>query len=311
MELIQVVGAKVMEDNYIVRVERDARPTVNRLYGCNIPAYPFTFDTLEHELEELQEKNDGEMNSQYLIDIATEVGDTIYKTREQFKKYVAKNFPTLEPAKAQEVVNELMECYVSGVCGSDTDKWKAMGKETQSNFMSERGFDKLFILYRMNQLKEGHEVLAELMDNNIIFATCQAFSLTPDGRLYVSTTANKESFPCVEDTIMDITAEVFALMVDYKVIPSDEKSLGQWLNTYPKQWGGFEKAVHVLADNLARILFGYTENDAMYINVVRTATEVYLNGAQAVADDVLCSYSSFNNYGAQKNRTQNATDADF
>lgn len=311
MELIQLVDVKETEGNYIVRVERDARPRVNRLYGCNIPAYPFTFDTLEQELEELKDKNDGEMNSQYLIDIATTIGDTIYKTQQQFKKYVAKHFPTLEPAKAQEVENELMECYISGVCGGDVDTWKLMKKEIQRMYETERGFDRLFLLYRMNQLKEGHEAIAELMDNNTIFAMCQAFSLTTDGRLYISTTANLESFPCVEDTILDITQEIFALMVDYEVIPKDTKSLGEWLNTYPKECGGFMKAVHVLADNIAFILFGYTDNDAMYINVVRTATEEYLNKTQTTADDVLCPYSSFNNYGTQKNRAQNATDADF
>lgn len=53
MELIQLVDVKETEGNYIIRVERDARPRVNRLYGCDIPAYPFTFDTLDKDIESI------------------------------------------------------------------------------------------------------------------------------------------------------------------------------------------------------------------------------------------------------------------
>lgn len=320
MELIQVVGAKVMEDNYIVRVERDTRPTVNRLYGCNIPAYPFTFDTLEQDMESVNIED-----SEMLLDVAEMIEDTIYKTQQQFKDYVAKHFPTLAPAKAQEVENELMECYVSGVCGADTDKWKAMGKKTQEKFYIKWAFEELFPLYRVQQLKAGHNALKTMILDNIISPVYQPFSLTTDGRLFVIDTINAESFQCGEENVIDVTAEVFALMVDYKVIPSDEKSLGQWLNTYPKQWGGFEKATRVLADNLARILWGYTENDCITMNVVKTARQHMndiarialkkktgnitqqhiLEMALVVADDVL------KKEALAKVNAQNATDADF
>lgn len=109
MELIKLVDARETEGKYIVRVERDTRPTVNRLYGCNIPAYPFTFDTLEQDMESVQIED-----SQMLLDVAEMIEDTIDTTREQFKNYVAKHFPTLTPAKAQEVEKELMECYEIG-----------------------------------------------------------------------------------------------------------------------------------------------------------------------------------------------------
>lgn len=320
MELIQVVGAKVMEDNYIVRVERDTRPTVNRLYGCNIPAYPFTFDTLEQDMESMEIED-----SQKLLDVAEMVENTIDKTQQQFKNYVAKHFPTLAPAKAKEVVNELMECYASGVCGTDTDKWKAMRKETQWKFNTKWAFEELFPLYRIQKLKVGHSALKTMMLDNIISPVYQPFSLTTDGRLFVIDIINADSFQCGEENVIDVTAEVFALMVDYKVIPSDEKSLGQWLNTYPKQWGGFEKATRVLADNLVRILWGYTENDCITMNVVKTArqhmsdiarialkkktdniTQQHISEmAQEVADDVL------KKEALAKVNAQNAIDADF
>lgn len=277
MELIKLVDARETEGKYIVRVERDTRPTVNRLYGCNIPAYPFTFDTLEQDMESVQIED-----SQMLLDVAEMIEDTIDTTREQFKNYVAKHFPTLTPAKAQEVEKELMECYASGVCGGDTDKWQAMGKETQWKFESKWVFEELFPLYRVQKLKAGHSALKTMMLDNIISPVYQPFSLTTDGRLFVIDTINADSFQCGEENVIDVTAEVFALMIDYKVIPSDEKSLGQWLNTYPKQWGGFEKATRVLADNLVRILWGYTENDCITMNVVKTARQ-HMNDIARIA----------------------------
>ena len=57
-----------------------------------------------------------------------------------------------------------------------------------------------------------------------------------------------------------------------------------WLNTYE---GDTEKAGRVLADNLAHILFGYTQNDALKVNVVHTATEHVLKKGLSLADDVL------------------------
>ena len=273
MELIKLVDARETEGKYIVRVERDTRPTVNRLYGCNIPAYPFTFDTLEQDMESVQIED-----SQMLLDAAEMIEDTIDTTREQFKNYVAKHFPTLTPAKAQEVEKELMECYVSGVCG-DTDKWQAMGKETQWKFKSKWAFEELFALHRVQKLKAGHSALKTMMLDNIISPVYQPFSLTTDGRLFVIDTINADSFQCGEENVIDVTAEVFALMIDYKVIPQNIRSLRDWLNTYE---GTVMEAGRVLADSLARILFGYTQNDAIRVNVVKTAHQ-HMNDIVRVA----------------------------
>lgn len=263
MELIKLVDARETEGKYIVCVERDTRPTVNRLYGCNIPAYPFTFDTLEQDMESVQIED-----SQMLLDAAEMIEDTIDTTREQFKNYVAKHFPTLTPAKAQEVEKELMECYASGVCGGDTDKWQAMGKETQWKFKSEWAFEELFPLYRVQKLKAGHSALKTMMLDNIISPVYQPFSLTTDGRLFVIDTINTDSYLCGEESIIDVTDDVFSLMCDYNVIPQNIRSLRDWLNTYE---GTVMEAGRVLADNLAHILFGYTQNDAIRVNVVKTA----------------------------------------
>lgn len=263
MELIQVVDARETEGKYIVRVERDTRPTVNRLYGCNIPAYPFTFDTLEQDMESVQIED-----SQMLLDVAEMIEDTIDTTREQFKNYVAKHFPTLTPVKAQEVEKKLMERYASGVCGGDTDKWQAMGKETQRKFKSKRVFEELFSLYRVQKLKAGHSALKTMMLDNIISPVYQPFSLTTDGRLFVIDTINADSFQCGEESIIDVTDDVFSLMRDYNVIPQNIRSLRDWLNTYE---GTVMEAGRELADSLARILFGYTQNDAIRVNVVKTA----------------------------------------
>lgn len=263
MELIKLVDARETEGKYIVRVERDTRPTVNRLYGCNIPAYPFTFDTLEQDMESVQIED-----SQMLLDVAEMIEDTIDTTREQFKNYVAKHFPTLTPVKAQEVEKELMECYASGVCGGDTDKWQAMGKETQGKFKSKWVFEELFSLYRVQKLKVGHSALKTMMLDNIISPMYQPFSLTTDGRLFVIDTVNTDSYLCGEESIIDVTDDVFSLMRDYNVIPQNIRSLRDWLNTYE---GTVMEAGRVLADNLAHILFGYTQNDAIRVNVVKTA----------------------------------------
>ena len=274
MELIKLVDARETEGKYIVRVERDTRPTVNRLYGCNIPAYPFTFDTLEQDMESVQIED-----SQMLLDVAEMIEDTIDTTREQFKNYVAKHFPTLTPAKAQEVEKELMECYASGVCGGDTDKWQAMGKETQWKFKSKWAFEELFSLYRVQKLKAGHSALKTMMLDNIISPMYQPFSLTTDGRLFVIDTINTDSYLCGEESIIDVTDDVFSLMRDYNVIPQNTRSLREWLNTYE---GTVMEAGKKLADSLARILFGYTQNDAVRVNVVKTAHQ-HMNDIARVA----------------------------
>ena len=274
MELIKLVDARETEGKYIVRVERDTRPTVNRLYGCNIPAYPFTFDTLEQDMESVQIED-----SQMLLDVAEMIEDTIDTTREQFKNYVAKHFPTLTPVKAQEVEKELMECYASGVCGGDTDKWQAMGKETQWKFESKWAFEELFSLYRVQKLKAGHSALKTMMLDNIISPMYQPFSLTTDGRLFVIDTINTDSYLCGEESIIDVTDDVFSLMRDYNVIPQNTRSLREWLNTYE---GTVMEAGKKLADSLARILFGYTQNDAVRVNVVKTAHQ-HMNDIARVA----------------------------
>lgn len=274
MELIKLVDARETEGKYIVRVERDTRPTVNRLYGCNIPAYPFTFDTLEQDMESVQIED-----SQMLLDVAEMIEDTIDTTREQFKNYVAKHFPTLTPAKAQEVEKELMECYASGVCGGDTDKWQAMGKETQGKFKSKWAFEELFPLYRVQKLKVGHSALKTMMLDNIISPMYQPFSLTTDGRLFVIDTVNTDSYLCGEESIINVTDDVFSLMRDYNVIPQHIRSLRDWLNTYE---GTVMEAGKKLADSLARILFGYTQNDAVRVNVVKTAHQ-HMNDIARVA----------------------------
>lgn len=167
---------------------------------------------------------------------------------------------------AKGIEEELMLRYVSGVCGADAESFAKMSKDTQKKFYSERGFEEVFVLYRVEQLKAGHSAIKAMMLDNIIYPISQCFSVTQDGRMYLIDCVNTESYASDEAGLIDVTEDVFELLKDYDVITGDTRSLGEWLNSFPE-------AVQVLADKLACILFGYTENDAIKINTVRTARQ--------------------------------------
>lgn len=295
MELIKLVNVKEVEGR-TVRVERDARAIAGKLYGIDIPVYPFTVASFADDVEELKAKNDGVLNSEYLLDIADEVTHTIDRTHDVFTDAVAKKFPKLTEEHKKALVDDLMYAYASGVMGHG-DGVKILSKDVLHKLCTD-AFMYMYILHCVGEMKAGHTALKELVLDNTIFATCQALMLTQEGKLYVSDCANVESFYYGDDNITDITQEVLELMQDYNVIPQDTESLRDWLNTYE---GDTEKAGRVLADNLAHILFGYTENDAIRVNVVHTATERILQKGMSLADDVLL----------KQVQAQNATGADF
>lgn len=295
MELIKLVNVKEVEGR-TVRVERDARTIAGKLYGIDIPVYPFTVASFADDVEELKAKNDGVLNSEYLLDIADEVTHTIDRTHDVFTDAVAKKFPKLTEEHKKALVNDLMYAYASGVMGYG-DGVKVLSKGVLHKLCTSDAFMYMYILHCVGKVKAGHTVLKELVLDNTIFATCQVLMLTQEGKLYVSDCANAESFYYGDDNITDITQELFELMQNYNVIPQNTESLRDWLNTYE---GDIEKAGRVLADNLAHILFGYTENDAIRVNVVRTATEHILKKGMNLADVLL-----------KQVQAQNATGADF
>lgn len=265
MELIQLVSIK-SEKRGVSATFKDTRKRVDVLHGIAVPAYPFTLETFGKDMEELKEANGGFMDAEYLLDVCSDIGDTINRTRQQFQDAIAELYPTLSVSMAKGIEEELMLRYVSGVCGADAESFTKMSKDTQKKFYSERGFEEVFVLYRVKQLKVGHSAIKVMMLDNIIFPTCQSFTLTQDGRMYLIDCVNPDSYTPDEAGLIDVTEDVLALMKAYDVITGDTRSLGDWLNSFPG-------AVQVLADNLAYILFGYTENDAIKINTVKTARQ--------------------------------------
>ena len=264
MELIQLVSIK-SEKRGVSATFKDTRKRVDVLHGIAVPAYPFTLETFGKDMEELKEANSGFMDAEYLLDVCSDIGDTINRTRQQFQDAIAELYPTLSVSMAKGIEEELMLRYVSGVCGADAESFAKMSKDTQKKFYSERGFEEVFVLYRVKQLKAGHSAIKAMMLDNIIFPTCQSFTLTQDGRMYLIDCINTDSYT-PEAGLIDVTEDVLELMKAYDVITGDTRSLGEWLNSFPG-------AVQVLADKLAYILFGYTENDAIKINTVRTARQ--------------------------------------
>ena len=278
MELIQVVNVKEVEGRTVL-VERDARAIAGKLYGIDIPVYPFTVASFADDVEELKAKNDGVLDSEYLLDVATDVADTIDKTREMFVQAVVKKFPELKAEHKGTMVDELMKVFASGVFGDGVENFAKMSKETQEKFYSSRGFEELFVLYRVKQIKAGHSTIKTLLLDAVVSPVYQPLSLTNEGKLFIIDTINTDSYLCGEESIIDVTDDVFSLMRDYNVIPQNTRSLRDWLNTYE---GTVMEAGKKLADNLAHILFGYTQNDAIRVNVVKTAHQ-HMNDIARVA----------------------------
>ena len=323
MELIKLVDLKETADGKIIRVERDARRIVGRLYGIDIPAYPFTIATFGKEVEQLQEKNDGVLNSEYLLDVETDVAETIDKTREMFTQVVAKKYPELKAEHKKTMVDELMGVFASGVFGGGDG---VLSKNTQANLCSYHAFMYMYVLRCVNSMKQGHATIKTMMLDELIFPTCQCFTYSADGKLFIIDMVNADCYNADEAGIIDMTDAIFKLMTDYNVIPKDTRSLREWVDTYPKAWGGTEKALRVLGDNIARILFGYTENDCIQVKRIKTARqhmddvarvalekekagctqqEHILVMAQAVADDVL------RRHALAQVKAQISADADF
>lgn len=275
MELIKVVNVKEVEGRTVL-VERDARTIAGKLYGIDIPVYPFTVASFADDVEELKAKNDGVLDSEYLLDIETDVADTIDKTREMFVQAVAKKFPELKAEHKKTMVNELMKVFASSVFGDGVLSTEVVAKFTYRN---SDAFMYMYVLYRTNKIKRGHSAIKTMLLDGVISPVYQPFSLTNEGKLFIIDTVNTDSYLCGEESIIDVTDDVFSLMRDYNVIPQNIRSLREWLNTYE---GTVMEAGKKLADSLARILFGYTQNDAIRVNVVKTAHQ-HMNDIARVA----------------------------
>lgn len=148
-----------------------------------------------------------------------------------------------------------------------------------------------------------------LMLKRIIYPTWQAFTVSADyERLYLQDEVNTDQYLCGSSVILDVTEDVYKLLRDYEVIPPYLTSLGEYMQ---------EVGTQRVADALALILFGYTDNDCVRIEVARTgiqhmnkllekalqkstSTTQVLALAQVIADNT-----------AQQSATQNATGADF
>lgn len=304
MELIKHVYVEENGKGYIRRAERDTRPVVDKLYGINIPAYPFTFDTMEKDLQ-ADEITDGTS----IIEYAELVGRTIDETRDDFTQQVAERFPNMKKHEQGKVVGDLMRRYVLGVFGIERDM-HTLDAETEKALYGSDALTYAFVLHRVKKLKTGHAVIKMLMLKRIIYPTWQAFTVSADyERLYLQDEVNTDQYLCGSSVILDITEDVYKLLRDYEVIPPYLTSLGEYMQ---------EAGTQRVADALALILFGYTDNDCVQIHVARTgiqhmnkllekalqkrtSTTQVLALAQVMADDVL----------AQQQNAQNATGADF
>lgn len=313
MELIKHVYVEENGKGYIRRAERDTRPVVDRLYGINIPAYPFTFDTLEKDLQACEI-----VNAESFLEWEEMVTQTIEETREDFKKQVAERFPDAEKDKRREAVHDLMKRYVLGVFGAGRDV-NTLDAETENVLYSSEAFMWAFVIHRLNKLKEGHAVMKMLMLKRVIFPTCSAFTFSADyEHLYLQDEVNTESYTWDLPVMIDVAEDVYKLLVDYGTIHETFHSLGDYVkNAYRGTENDIEAGVHNIADALTHILFGFNDNDCIRIDVARTGRQ-HMNKliekalqkrtdvketlalAQVMADDVL----------AQKD-SQNATGADF
>lgn len=313
MELIKHVYVEENGKGYIKRAERDTRPVVDRLYGINIPAYPFTFDTMEKDLQACEI-----VNAESFLEWEEMVTQTIDETREDFKKQVAERFPDLEKNKQREAVHDLMKHYVLGVFGAGRDV-HTLDAETENILYSSDAFMWAFVIHRLNKLKEGHAVIKMLMLKRVIYPMCSAFTFSADyEHLYLLDEANTERYTFDFPIMIDVTEDVYNLLVDYGSIHETFCSLGDYVkNAYRGTENDIEAGVHNIADALTHILLGFTDNDCIRIDVARTGRQ-HMNKllekaiqkhtgiketlilAQVMADDVL----------AQKN-AQNATGADF
>ena len=323
---MNLINFKIEKDNkgteYVKRIERDTRPVVDRLYGINIPAYPFTFASMGKELQKAEI-----INSTSILEYEDLVTRTIDETREDFRKQVAERFPAEEEHKKNEAVGDLMQRYVAGVFG-DERHIHTLDKETESILYSSDALLYAFIIHRVQMIKEGHAVIKMLMLKRIFFPTCQVLLFSADyEHLYIMDEVNTTSELFDTPILIDITEEVYKIMCDYEVIHPCFHSLGEFIkNCYrgtedediaSRAAEDIEEGVHEVADALALILFGYTDNDCIRIDVAHTGKQ-HMNNlleravqkhtsikeilvlAQMVADDVL----------AQQKNAQNATGAD-
>lgn len=303
MELIKHVYVEENGKGYIRRAERDTRPVVEKLYGINIPAYPFTFATLEKDMQA-----DEITDATSVIEYAELVGQTIDATHADFIKQVAERFPNMEQYKQRKVVGDLMRRYVLGVFGNERDI-HTLDAETEKALYDSDALTYAFVLHRVKKLKAGHAVMKMLMLKRIIYPTWQAFTVSADyERLYLQDEVNTDQYLCGSSVILDVTEDVYKLLRDYEVIPPYLTSLGEYMQ---------EVGTQRVADALALILFGYTNNDCVKIEVARTgiqhmnkllekalqkhtSTTQVLALAQVMADNT-----------AQQKDAQNAHTADF
>lgn len=293
---MELINFNIVKDNngteYIKRIERDTRPVVDRLYNINIPAYPYTLDNIGVEIVEQEI-----VSSEMLLNVSSDIGNTIYHTSESFHEQLSTLYPYLSEAEHKKKHSELMKRYVYGVLGENRSS-VMLSPEREALLCSERGFEYDFVKYHAFMLKGNTTVIEALMLDNAIYPMAQGFSLTTDGRMYLLDSVNDETALCADESIMDITEEVYRLFRTYEVIPSNKLSLGEWLKDYKYD---IEKARRIVQDALARILWGYTDNDAVQVNIVKSASEVVLERARKLAERI----------SAQQKNAQNATGADF
>ena len=293
---MELIHFNIEKDNngteYIRRAERDTRSVVDRLYGINIPAYPYTLGNIGTEIEEQEI-----VSSEMLLNVSSDVGNTIYHTSEAFHEQLKALYPYLSEEEHKKKHSELMKRYVYSVLGEHRTS-EMLSPEREAELYTERGFEHDFVKYRAFKLKGNTMVLEALMLDNAIYPMAQGFSLTTDGRMYLLDSVNNETALCVDESIMDITEEVYSLFRTYEVIPARFMSIGEWLKEYKFN---IEKARRIIQDALARILWGYTDNDAIQVNIVKSAKEVVLERARKLAERI----------SAQQSATQNATGADF
>ena len=313
MELIKHVYVEENGKGYIKRAERDTRPVVDKLYGINIPAYPFTFDTMEKDLQTCEI-----VNAESFLEWEEMVTQTIDETREDFKKQVAENFPNMEKNKQREAVHDLMRRYVLGVFGNERDK-HTLDEETENALYSSDAFMWAFLIHRVNKLKEGHAVIKMLMLKRIIYPMCSAFTFSADyEHLYLLDEVNTERYTFDFPIMIDVTEDVYKLLIDYKVIHETFHSLGDYVkNAYRGTENDIEAGVHIIADALTHILLGFTDNDCIRIDVARTGhqhmskiIERTLQKSKGVVQTLVLAQMMANNTAQQKN-AQNATGADF
>ena len=293
---MELINFEIVKDNngteYIRRPERDTRPVVERLYNINIPAYPYTLNNIGTEIQEQEI-----VSSEMLLNVSSDIGNTIYHTSEGFHEQLNALYPYLSEAEHKKKHSELMKRYVYGVLGEQRSS-EMLSPEREAELCSERGFEHDFVKYNACMLKGDTMVLEALMLDNDIYSMAQGFSLTTDGRMYLLDSVNDETALCADESIMDITEEVYSLLRTYEVIPARFLSLGEWLKEYKYD---IEKARRIIQDALARILWGYTDNDAVQVNIVKSARDVVLERARKLAERI----------SAQQKDAQNAHTADF